>query len=168
VNFTLREATLDDIRAIAHVHIEAWRTAFRHLVPTTTLDSLSCEAQVPLWTDLLSNPQTIALLAEGDGEVVGFCTGRPSPDADCAGMGEIHTLYVLPRVWRHGIGGSLIGAVEERLRARGFTALSLWVLEDNAIARAFYEARGYRPEGARKIITIGGEELLHCRYERRI
>ena len=56
-------------------------------------------------------------------------------------------------------GGSL-----GQLKAAGFAAATLWVLEANRRARAFYEGLGWFPTGARKIDDRGDFVLLEVRY----
>ncbi len=40
------------------------------------------------------------------------------------------------------------------------------MLTDNERARRFYERGGWRPDGARKVESIGGRELPELRYAR--
>ena len=53
------------------------------------------------------------------------------------------------------------------LSARGFGRIVLWVFEGNDSARRFYEAMGYTPDGATKIIEVGAP-LPAIRYSRRL
>ena len=51
------------------------------------------------------------------------------------------------------------------LRSAGFSQATLWVLEMNALARHFYEAMGWRPDGTRKRDErVGGFGLVEVRY----
>jgi hypothetical protein len=43
---------------------------------------------------------------------------------------------------------------------------TVWVLDQNARARRFYEARGFRCDDARKLIDLGGATLSEIRYRR--
>jgi hypothetical protein len=49
-----------------------------------------------------------------------------------------------------------------------FVSVTLWVLEKNAQARHFYEARGFRLDASRREEKIGGSLLTEVRYEKRI
>lgn len=53
------------------------------------------------------------------------------------------------------IGTKLVREAEQMLRARGYGEIVLWVLEGNADARRFYEAMGFVPDGASKIVQLG-------------
>lgn len=47
---------------------------------------------------------------------------------------------------------------------RAVFTLYLWVLKKNERARAFYASMGFAPNGDRDLLTIGGQELVTCRY----
>jgi GNAT superfamily N-acetyltransferase len=64
-------------------------------------------------------------------------TGMIVLDGDCVAQ-----LYVAPEHLRRGHGSRLI-----RLAQKTRDELALWTFEANTIARAFYEAHGFRPSG---------------------
>jgi len=55
-------------------------------------------------------------------------------------------------------------AALDELKSSGFDSVLLWVLRDNAVARAFYEKIGFVESGDEKPIIIGGKELIEVRY----
>ena len=121
--------------------------------------------RVERWRQWLGDPEISCLVGEVDGELVGFSTLRPSPEADAGGStAEMPTLYVHPDHWRRGHGTALCAAALDEARARGFTELTLWVLEINAQAAAFYEALGFSFDGATKVDELPHERLLARRY----
>jgi GNAT superfamily N-acetyltransferase len=106
-----------------------------------------------------------AWLAERDGRAVGFVSSGPPRDEDVPlPSAEVYAIYVSPEAWRRGIGRSLLDRAIACWRERGATQLALWVLEGNAPARAFYEAMGWRPDGARQQLRIAGTSLAEIRY----
>ena len=74
---TIRPATLDDAEAIAHVHVKAWRTAYRGIMPADFLDGLAEEGRREKWVTILTKdaPKEFNIVAEHDGKVVGFASG---------------------------------------------------------------------------------------------
>ena len=52
--------------------------------------------------------------------------------------GWVDQLYVLPAAQRRGIGAALLAIAQET-----FPALQLWTFQRNALARRFYERRGF-------------------------
>jgi GNAT superfamily N-acetyltransferase len=140
---TIRPATVDDAGAIAHVHVEAWRAAYREIVPAAYLDSLSKNERKDRWVTILGNLSSpgFTFVAESEGEIVGFASGGPERKNDPDYAGELYAMYLLEHFQRQGIGTALFRTVETRLLERGMRSMKVWVLKDNP-ARAFYERCG--------------------------
>ena len=67
-----------------------------------------------------------------------------SPRPRCA---ELYALYVTPAWWSTGTGRDLMCRVLDETQAGGYPRIVLWVLEQNARARRFYERSGFRLDG---------------------
>ena len=162
----IRPATPDDSRGIAEVHVGTWRAAYAGIVPKAHLDGLSVEARATVWRtrNFPTGPTQAIWVAEEDGSIVGFANAGTSRDEGCSGLGELRAIYVDPGRWDAGVGSALHDAAVSSLRAAGFPAATLWVLEANARARRFYERRGWRPDAASKTIELGGAALVEVRY----
>jgi len=78
--------------------------------------------------------------------------------------GEIYGIYLLPEAIGTGVGRDLFALATERLRAAGFARAILWVLETNERARRFYEAAGWRWDGARSEYNFDCAERPIVRY----
>jgi ribosomal protein S18 acetylase RimI-like enzyme len=83
------------------------------------------------------------LVAEADGEAVGFVNAR------CAqrGWGMVTTLDVAPGWQRQGIGARLLAAIEQWLADQGVRVVALETPADESGARQFYEKHGYQLGG---------------------
>jgi GNAT superfamily N-acetyltransferase len=164
----IRRATLDDARTIAEITVKGWQAAYRGIMPGDFLDGLSVAAREKAWRSMLQSDRddmTPAWIAERDGRAVGFVSSGPPRDDDVLlPAAEVFALYVVPEAWRGGVGRALIAAAVDHWQRRGAATLTLWVLEDNARARAFYEASGWRPDGASQPIEIGGFSVIEVRY----
>jgi GNAT superfamily N-acetyltransferase len=149
----VRPATLDDLDAIVRVHVAGFRAGnVPHLAPDQR-DRMNEERAAAVWDATIAEPPpgTAVLVAVADGTVVGLaCAGRARDDDIAEGTGELYALYVEPGAWRGGHGTDLDAAARAHLKGALFTGAILWVLEANAGARAFYEARGWRPDGTRR------------------
>ncbi|MFH1893859.1 MAG: GNAT family N-acetyltransferase [Candidatus Zixiibacteriota bacterium] len=153
----IRQAAVDDAAAIAHIHIESWRTTYPGMVPQEYLDNLSIARRAAHLIGLLSEEasDTIHLLAETDsGEPVGFSSFGPDRDERAEYSSEIHALYVLKEHHGTGIGKALFLESVRLLIDRGCDSMMLWVLRDNP-ACGFYEHLGGTLVGE-KTITLGG------------
>jgi ribosomal protein S18 acetylase RimI-like enzyme len=164
----LRSAALSDARAIAEVHVDAWRAAYADIVPDEHLRSLSVDRREASWRDAIARGVPEVWVAERDGKVAGWIAVGASRDADAAvGMGELQAIYIAPDRWSTGVGRALWEAGQRRLVEHRFTAVTVWVLEENARAIRFYRAAGFLPEmTSRKQITIGGKGLWEIRFRK--
>jgi GNAT superfamily N-acetyltransferase len=78
--------------------------------------------------------------------------------------GELYALNVHPDHWRGGIGTALLQYVHAGLEDLGFRNAILWMHPGNERARRFYEARGWRDDGAERDIEIFGITVPITRY----
>ena len=144
---TIRPAVTSDASAIAALHRASAMTAYREIFPRDEPFTGPGESG---WAKQTADEQSIVLVAEGDG-VVGFVAAGPSRDPFAGhAVGEGYALYVAPPHWRRGIGSELLERAAALLAERGMGECTLWVLEANAAARAFYERAGWTPDGALK------------------
>ena len=137
----VRHAVVDDAEAIERVRTDTWRAAYRGLMPDALLDGLGYDATRRRAIMGALPPHQFALVAEVDGTVVGFCLGGRSRTTDPFG-GEVYAIYVLPEQQGHGVGRALLQAGAKELVDRGFPAMIVWVLRENAPSRRFYERMG--------------------------
>jgi len=148
---TIRPALLDDASVIASVHVAIWRAAYRGQIPDSYLAGLDTKRMVRGWTQTLTDRKCDVVVSEQDGAIVGFASLSPSRDADAnIKVGEITSIYLLPDYWRRRLGTDLLHELLERAGKRGYSEITLWVLASNQAARAFYEARGFFPDGTEK------------------
>ena len=159
----VRLGTRDDALAIETIRVRAWRVAYRHVLPANELDAMPIDGS--RWRDRLARPPAgwSTFVVEDAGAVVGFASVGPSRDE--GGIGELYAIYVDPESWSTGAGRALILSSEEQL-ARAYREATLWVLEDNPRARAFYERAGWHADGARKAEVRWGVHAPEVRYRK--
>jgi ribosomal-protein-alanine N-acetyltransferase len=85
-------------------------------------------------------PGALYLVAEADGDALVLGYAAASLFAD---VSELQRIAVLAEVRRSGVATALLDRVEQEARARYSERLLLEVREDNAVACAFYAARGF-------------------------
>jgi GNAT superfamily N-acetyltransferase len=83
---------------------------------------------------------TVYLFIRYDGEIAGYL----AYEFDDEGL-RLSKLYLLPAFRGKGIGGYLLGYVEERARENGSGMIHLEVNEVNPHAREFYRLHGFVP-----------------------
>jgi GNAT superfamily N-acetyltransferase len=118
------------------------------------------------WHALIEDGAVSMLLAEEDGEIVGTSACGESRDEDAGpSTGEVRSFFIAAGHWRRGVGRALMAAVLDSLRDLGCTEATLWSLADNERANAFYEAHGFRRDGAEKREDVWAG-LLEQRFRR--
>ncbi|MGH7434492.1 MAG: GNAT family N-acetyltransferase [Polyangiaceae bacterium] len=98
-------------------------------------------------------PPNVLLVAEHESRVVGFTAVHPAES-------EMYLLFVRPDCAGRGVGRALLEAAHCALRAAGCRESRLYTDERNTRAIAFYEAAGYRRDGAVRESDFRG---LHLR-----
>jgi GNAT superfamily N-acetyltransferase len=90
--------------------------------------------------------------------------GRSRDDDAAEDVGELRAIYVYPDHWGERIGATLHDAGLASLAAEANTTATLWVLDTNQRARAFYERHGWSLDGDRKPVEIGDVTVTEVRY----
>jgi GNAT superfamily N-acetyltransferase len=168
---TVRSATPRDATAIASIHVESWRVAYRGQLPDDVLDDLSVDRRAELWSGVISanGPANAVLLSERGGVVEGFAHVCEARDSDAGpGVGEVSAIYLRPQAWGQGLGRELMAAALARLREAGSRWATLWVLSTNDRARRFYEVGGWQVDGTERTEHIGGAPVAEVRYRREL
>jgi ribosomal protein S18 acetylase RimI-like enzyme len=152
-----RRATPHDAVAVAALHADSWRRHYRGVWSDAYLDGDVHADRLAVWTATLTHPAPDhhTIVAEDDGVLVGFAHTVLDDDGTWGAL--LDNLHVAYSMKRSGIGTKLMAetaqAVIEHAPASG---LFLWVLEQNAAARAFYEARGGACAGRGTAYPPGG------------
>jgi ribosomal protein S18 acetylase RimI-like enzyme len=99
-------------------------------------------------------------------DVLGMSWPYPRTAAGAEGrVAELYALYVHPAWWSTGTGRTLMDRVLAKVSSAGYQSITLWVLEENARARRFYERAGFAPNDARHVLDdLGG--VIEIRYRR--
>lgn len=148
--------TDEEILGKAYVHWKSWQEAYADLLPQEFLKNTYTLERCQDWA--VRYPQNI-LVALVDEKVVGFACYGSSSQEDLQEAGELYALYVLADYYDQGIGYQLIQAALEKLQS--YETVSLWVLDGNTRAIAFYEKIGFQFDGVKKIVHLGAERIEH-------
>ncbi|MDH6124520.1 GNAT family N-acetyltransferase [Kitasatospora sp. GP82] len=152
-----------DAATVAALHSESWRTTYAGIVPAEALGDGLAEERRELWAIRLTADYgepadtPVLLIAEADGEVVGFAYLVPQPD----GRVLLDNLHVRPGRTGGGIGRALL---REALARTAHAPLCLEVLAGNTRAVAFYEREGGVRTDEREGYFPGGFTLPEYEY----
>ena len=160
----VRPASPADAPEIARVHVESWRATYPGLIPQSVLNGLSVERRTDFWSRLLQDPgETRTWVGELDGRIAGF-VGTGLPDDPGVPGAELKSIYTSPAAQGLGLGRLLLQTAVSDLVERRFSSAILWVLTANARARRFYEAAGWRADGAAQMLDFDGTATEEIRY----
>jgi GNAT superfamily N-acetyltransferase len=138
---TIRKAHADDVDAIARVHVEMSHATYADIFPPEHLATITFERRQTAWRSIVADRDLITLVAEHDGDVVGFASGGARREGPASYTGELQAVYLLPAHHRQGLGRRLVTKMIQALIARGHQSMLVWVLKDNPACR-FYERLG--------------------------
>jgi predicted N-acetyltransferase YhbS len=166
VGIRYRESTPADIDAVAALHADSWRRNYRGAYLDSFLDGDVFADRRAVWTERLSElgPSRFTIVAEDDDTLVGFAHTVLDEDPEWGAL--LDNLHVTHALKGSGIGTRLMTETAQALvRARPQSGLYLWVLEQNAAAQAFYDARGGTMAGRRLGGPFpGGGRAVTLRY----
>ncbi|MBU4486625.1 MAG: GNAT family N-acetyltransferase [Candidatus Delongbacteria bacterium] len=142
----IREAEIADAAGIAYVHTSSWLTTYRGIMPDEKLDSLNCEDCEKKWLRNIQNSfegKEILLVAEMNGQIVGFCGGSMNDDPNTKEKyaNDLRVIYILQEYQKQGIGRKLVSKYVSMIIDQGIDSMIIWVLEDN-ISKEFYVKLG--------------------------
>ncbi len=153
---SIRPARLGDEGDIAAVHDEAWREAYRGVIPGRELERMIARRGPTWWRMAISRRTPLLVLEYGD-SVVGYVSyGRNRVPALGYG-GEIFELYLSPECQGCGFGRRMFAAARKDLEGHGYGSFVVWALADNERAVGFYSQLGGRVV-RRAHETFGGQE----------
>jgi L-amino acid N-acyltransferase YncA len=115
------------------------------------------ETEAPSWEDW-NGAHSSGLVAEEDGEVVGWAALSPYSSRPCyAGVAE-ESVYVAARARGRGVGRALLEALVERSEQAGIWTLEAGVFPENRTSVSLHLGCGFRAVGLRERIgRLNGE-----------
>lgn len=124
----VREMTIEDAAAVAEMEHQIFSDAWS-------------EGSI---LETLQNPQSICLVAEKSGKVIGNLLAYTAADEV-----EIARISVLKEERKQGSGKLLLDMLKQISKERQIGKVLLDVRRSNAVARAFYEKYGFKEDGIR-------------------
>jgi GNAT superfamily N-acetyltransferase len=160
--FTLRQAVIGDAAEIVGLHTAVHEEAYGALLPDeffgmrrATLEQRIAQRRISLAEGSLP-----LLAQDGEGALIGIAHAGPAQDEDAPTELELYMIYALAKVHGQGVGQALLDAAIDGQPA------SLWVLEDNPRAHAFYVRNGFAPDGRRELLPDAWANLPKIRMVR--
>lgn len=160
----VRKATLKDATGIGKVHVDSWRTTYKHIVPDDYLNNLSYEQRTQLWAQQLADSNKYIVVAENDfGDIIGFASASKRDTNPLPNSNYVETLYLLEEYQGKGIGKQLLKDLFVYFRLKNDQTIFVEVLAENN-TKYFYKHFGATLNTSLQV-TIGGKVLEELVYE---
>ncbi|SHG18230.1 GNAT family N-acetyltransferase [Ornithinibacillus halophilus] len=137
MNFTIRKANQEDKKQVQDVATSSWHSTYEGIIPIEVQDNfLNAAYSDENMKYRIEN--SLLLVAEAEGKVVGFANFSP---VNKEGQAELGAIYLKPDAQGKGIGTALlqhgINSLED------VKEIYINVERDNEIGKTFYEAKGF-------------------------
>jgi GNAT superfamily N-acetyltransferase len=152
-----RDATIEDIAAVAALHTASWRDAYSSIFDAAFLAGPVVQERLNVWTARLTNPDRSqhTILAEEGSALIGFVCVFGAKDAQWGSL--VDNLHVRPGERSKGLGQQLLQRGAQWAREAYPTGgLHLWVYEANTAACRFYTRLGGQVVERTDKSTYGG------------
>jgi ribosomal protein S18 acetylase RimI-like enzyme len=153
----IRPARPSDAAEIASVHDEAWRYAYRGIIPGRELERMVERRGANWWQSAIERGSRVLVLTAAD-EIAGYASFGKNRAGMLPVKGEIYELYVRPAYQGVGLGKKLFAACRTDMMARSMDGFAVWALADNERACDFYRVMG-GTASARGSESFGGVTL---------
>ncbi|MDC3424681.1 GNAT family N-acetyltransferase [Aquibacillus sp. 3ASR75-11] len=173
--YQIRKADLKDAEAIAHVHVESWKSTYSELINEKDLTNTTFENRKALWETILKMPKQgqVVMVVEDENRVIGFVSGGKERTKRFGFDGEIYAIYLLDDYQRKKLGTKLLQAFVAELKTLGYRSILVWVLTQNPSSK-FYERLGAEPiqkeqttigEGTYQETAYGWEDINELTFQ---
>ena len=141
---TVRAAKEKDVRAIANVYVDTWRSTYAGILPDKVLIEMSAQRQMVIWARAIRHAngkaeEKIMVIEDEKGTIFGVSSCGFNRDRTSMYSGEVYTLYIHPDCQNQGYGELLLAHIFIILIEQGYNEAVIWVLSLNP-SRFFYEA----------------------------
>lgn len=164
-NVKIRNATLEDIKQIARLHIDSWHETYSGIISQEHLDNMknNLENRIEKMKKEF-NLRTKIVITLND-EIVGFAdfvsSNKFSKDLniDC----EICGLYIKNGYKHLGLGSMIFEYITNIFKENNKKKMGIWCLKENLPAISFYKKKGGTIT-TEKSITIGNLEYTEVAF----
>jgi len=145
IEVSVRRAVPEDLREMAGVHVDGWKTTYRGMVPDALLNRLSIDEDIANGfgrglVERLPGAEQFVALDPSEG-IVGYALAGPNRDPNPDFAGELEAIYVRKSHQGQGVGTLLVREVARCFLGTGMKGMIVWVLPQNPYRR-FYERLG--------------------------
>ena len=151
MNYTIERVKPGDETALAYIQTESWKAGFKDILSEELLERCTrIDKATAMYRRLLEQNIGNGYLLKVAGKPHCIAWWDATRETDMPGYAELICIHSLQDNWRQGYGSKMMETVLGDISAAGYSKVMLWVFEENARARRFYEAHGFTTDGKRK------------------
>lgn len=144
MNITIRKAKLGDVKILAHIQTESWKSAFADIISAEDMEKYAdIEKAETMYENVLKSGYAEISILEIDGKphcIAAWSKARNPQFSDCA---ELICIHSLSENRGKGYGSMMMKNIFNKIKNSGYNSVVLWVFEKNTRARSFYEKHGF-------------------------
>jgi L-amino acid N-acyltransferase YncA len=141
---TIRPATPSDVRAIARIHVDGWKSTYQDVLPADALDRLTYADRERTWMRLVAGGDSgpyVLVADHPERGIVAFVAAGPERSDNAVYSTEAYALYVAESHQRQGIGRALLQYVAQIMSENAQQGLLAWAFSESP-TNAFFERLG--------------------------
>ncbi|MEJ2763669.1 GNAT family N-acetyltransferase [Photobacterium sp. MCCC 1A19761] len=124
MQYKIRKASIDDVTAIAAIHVASWSEAYDSLMPKHYIDRFTLAHREKQWANIIGHELAWVFVAEDQSDLLGFlCCGQPKGYYNPKTY-ELSALYIAPTRYHSDIGSCLYDTCEKHLLNLGLSKSS--------------------------------------------
>lgn len=162
---SFRASGIQDYKDIAKLHAESWQQNYRGSFSAHFLDHEVHQERLAVWKArcLFPTENQFVVLAEEDGELLGFCCAYFNESVDYGTY--LDNLHVSSEAKGRGLGTFLMQRLLNEIKSHNVSdKMYLWVMKGNDTAIDFYDKLKGSTEEPVKADDIGDTEFWKIRY----
>ena len=163
LDISIRRSKPSDTWLLAELGAQAFRDAFAADIPENDLTAYLADFfTLERLTARIADRLTLFLIAESDGEAIGYACLNPAEPPRCVNGPDpvqLERLYLLKPWHGRGVGSSLMRACLSEARRRGYRTMWLSSWEINSRANSFYRKWKFEPIGSQDFLV--GNDVQH-------
>jgi ribosomal protein S18 acetylase RimI-like enzyme len=136
--------TVEDAKAIAFIHSEAFKATYKNIIHSSYLDKISPESRYKSAVRRLQREDLLCLIVVEieTGKIVGFADFGPNREKSIDADYELYAIYLLKEFQGLGAGQLIFQYGVRHLSQLNCKKMMISVLEKNKAAQFFYEKMG--------------------------
>ena len=148
MNITIRQATIDDLKTVQQLNLELFVKEQEEYDATYSLEWTFGEVGTKYYTSRIEDDRGFVLLAEADGEAVGYLCGwlsQAPPYRTIALEGELENMMLQPGYRSKGVGSQMVEQFLQWCKEKKADKVKVEASAPNTEGIHFYEKNGFVP-----------------------